>query len=156
MLSISMSSSDLYACSANGLVQRFSPSFDCTASWQAHSGIVLSSIIMPGNPTCLITGGNDDHIKVWELNPPAASDQPVLPAPDSHTSDTLIYALSKFVSIPSVSCSPSNKEDCRQAAIWLKKCLAQLGAKSCLVCCIFCSLIFLRFERADSYRQAKA
>lgn len=47
--------------------------------------------------------------------------------------DTMTYALSKFVSIPSVSGDPSHREDCRQAAIWLKKGLDQLGAQSTLV-----------------------
>jgi hypothetical protein len=45
----------------------------------------------------------------------------------------MTYALSKFVSIPSVSSDPSHREDCRQAAIWLKKGLNQLGAQSALV-----------------------
>ncbi|KAJ7095467.1 hypothetical protein C8R43DRAFT_1081889 [Mycena crocata] len=141
ILSMSMINSDLYTCSANGLVQRFSASFDCTASWQAHGGIVLSSIITHGQSkdhACLITGGNDDHIKVWELTAPAedstAQDSRiVLPSLDSLTSDTLTYALSKFISIPSVSCNSAHREDCRQAAIWLKKCLAQLGAKTSLL-----------------------
>ena len=50
-----------------------------------------------------------------------------------HASDTMVYALSKFVSIPSVSSSSLHKEDCRQAAIWLRKCLQQLGANASLV-----------------------
>ncbi|KAF7365438.1 Beta-Ala-His dipeptidase [Mycena venus] len=142
VLSMSMINSDLYTCSANGQVQRFSASFDCTASWHAHNGIVLSSIITHGNSKdhpCLITGGNDDHIKVWELTSPSQGDsttddgQIVLPSLDSSASDTLTYALSKFISIPSVSSSSSHREDCRQAAIWLKKCLSQLGAKSSLL-----------------------
>jgi len=53
--------------------------------------------------------------------------------PLKHGADTLIYALTKFVSIPSVSQIPSRREDCRQAAIWLKKCLSQLGADVSLV-----------------------
>ncbi|KAJ7695752.1 hypothetical protein B0H17DRAFT_1055463 [Mycena rosella] len=143
VLSMSMINSDLYTCSANGLVQRFSASFDCTASWHAHDGIVLSSIITHGNSKdhmCLLTGGNDDHIKVWELTSPEKSpasgtgeSQNDVPAIDSHTSDTLTYALSKFVSIASISCNPSRREDCRQAAIWLKKCLIQLGAEASLL-----------------------
>lgn len=44
-----------------------------------------------------------------------------------------MYALSKFVSIPSVSNAPAHREDCRQAAIWLRKCFTQLGAEACLV-----------------------
>lgn len=48
-------------------LQRYSDTFDCTASWNAHSGIVLSSIIThnayPGEFE-LITGGNDGAINV--------------------------------------------------------------------------------------------
>jgi len=47
--------------------------------------------------------------------------------------ETMIYALSKFVSIPSVSNSLAHREDCRQAAIWLRKCFTQLGAESSLL-----------------------
>jgi di- and tripeptidase len=45
----------------------------------------------------------------------------------------MTYALSTFVSIPSVSSDPLHLEDCRQAAIWLKNCLHQLGAESTLL-----------------------
>ncbi|KAJ7857773.1 hypothetical protein B0H13DRAFT_2077001 [Mycena leptocephala] len=86
VLSMSMANSDLYTCSANGLVQRFSASFDCTASWHAHK-----------------RHRNDDHIKVW----------------DSTEND-------RHIVLPSLDCHAS-------AAIWLKKCLSQLGAKSSLV-----------------------
>jgi hypothetical protein len=53
--------------------------------------------------------------------------------------ETLIYALSKFVSIPSVSSCPDHREDCRQAAIWLTKCFAQLGASSKAVRLLACT-----------------
>ena len=48
-------------------------------------------------------------------------------------SDTMTFALSKFISVPSVSGNPVHREDCRQAAIWLRKCLGQLGARTSLV-----------------------
>jgi di- and tripeptidase len=48
-------------------------------------------------------------------------------------SDTMAFALSKFVSVPSISGNPAHREDCRQAAIWLRKCLGQLGARTSLV-----------------------
>ena len=51
-------------------MQRYSDTFDCTASWNAHSGIVLSSIITRNANAgeCeLITGGNDGAIKVPPL-----------------------------------------------------------------------------------------
>ena len=45
----------------------------------------------------------------------------------------MVYALSKFISIPSISGAAQHKEDCRQAAVWLRKCLIQLGAQAQLV-----------------------
>src|SRR6267154_2391919 len=48
-------------------LQRWSSSFDCTASWRAHDGIVLSSVVSrsPDRKSyCLITGANDGFVKV--------------------------------------------------------------------------------------------
>ncbi|KZT09086.1 Zn-dependent exopeptidase [Laetiporus sulphureus 93-53] len=159
ILSLSLLHSDLYVCSANGEVQRWSSQFDCTASWKAHEGIVLSSIVtsIPSSPSAdadlresdttacsspavfaLVTGANDDNIKIWEVEPPKLK----LLSPLSLTFDidlgdasneTMVYALSKLVSIPSVSNSLAHREDCRQAAIWLRKCFTQLGAVSSLL-----------------------
>ncbi|GLB38271.1 putative zn-dependent exopeptidase [Lyophyllum shimeji] len=150
ILAMSMLDSDLYTCSADGFVKRWSASFDCTASWKAHDGIILSSVISRGGLAQesgfrLITGGNDNYIKIWEIAPPKPRKDTspfgqvpavdgVLPNMDDQPLiDTLTYALSKFVSIPSVSSSPAHTEDCRQAAIWLKKCLGQLGAHTSLL-----------------------
>ncbi|KAI0293587.1 Zn-dependent exopeptidase [Russula brevipes] len=139
ILSLSILGSDLYVCSANGQVKRYSDTFDCTASWNAHSGIVLSSVItLSADPVEfeLITGGNDGAIKIWQIhaaNADASNDTPreILDAEGrSPCNDVLVFALSKFVSIPSVSSSADHREDCRQAAIWLTKCFAQLGASS--------------------------
>ncbi|KAJ8582368.1 glutathione degradosome [Rhizopogon salebrosus TDB-379] len=143
ILSLSIMQSDLYTCSANGHVHRWSSSFDCTASWQAHDGIVLSSVVShsPDRKSfCLITGANDGFVKVWVVIPKAEDNlsqlrevSPSMSDSDATQGDTMTYALSKFVSIPSVSSNPSHREDCRQAAIWLKKCLNQLGAESALL-----------------------
>lgn len=64
----------------------------------------------------------------------------------------LVFALSKFTSIPSVSSSPDHGEDCRQAAIWLTKCLAQLGASSKTVRALF---IFAQFYLVWGYSANK-
>lgn len=145
ILAISMLNSDLYTCSANGWVKRWSASFDCVAAWQAHQGIALSSLITKKNGTedkfHLLTGGNDGHVELWDVARPH-----LLSSDDNETSqnnkscigsgsiyDTMAFALSKFVSVPSISGNPAHREDCRQAAIWLRKCLGQLGARTSLL-----------------------
>ncbi|KAG9017933.1 hypothetical protein FRB90_000115 [Tulasnella sp. 427] len=163
ILSLSMTDGELYTCSAGGCIQRFSPTFDNTGCWRGHSGTVLTSIIVPskhdGKKTAddrldLITGGDDNNIKVWGIRRPSNNKQNDSSAAQvalSHKSvpsqeanlvgetevdeanDTLVNALSQFVSFPSVSGSLTHHEDCRQAAIWLKKCLIQFGAESQLL-----------------------
>ncbi|RPD54678.1 Zn-dependent exopeptidase [Lentinus tigrinus ALCF2SS1-7] len=149
ILSMSMLNSDLYVCSANGDIQRWSSSFDLTGSWRGHDGIVLSSIItrLPTlssesrDKYALVTGANDDMIKIWEITPPIAGNQVTSDIGgfgnyadiSKSISDILVHGLTKFVSIPSVSNSPTHKEDCRQAAIWLRKCFTQLGAEASLL-----------------------
>lgn len=143
VLSLSIMRSDLYTCSANGHIHRWSSSFDCTASWRAHDGIVLSSVVSCSSDRksfCLITGANDGFVKVWAIVPKAEENlsqlrevSALISDSDVTQGDTMTYALSKFVSIPSVSSDPSHREDCRQAAIWLKKGLNQLGAQSALL-----------------------
>ncbi|KAI0823293.1 Zn-dependent exopeptidase [Trametes gibbosa] len=152
ILSMTMLHSDLFVCSANGDIQRWSAAFDLVGSWRGHEGIILSSIItripvtdsteeQNNEKFTLVTGGNDDMIKVWEVAPPR-SDRHALSelsrfsdATDISKSinDILVFALTKFVGIPSVSNSPAHKEDCRQAAIWLRKCFTQLGAEASLL-----------------------
>ncbi|KAF8746635.1 Zn-dependent exopeptidase, partial [Rhizoctonia solani] len=156
VLSLSVLGQDLYACTADGYVHRWSSTFQHTAVYHAHSGIILSSIAIASSGV-LITGAGDSSVKIWEVGGArgrrrgtSKDEWPSEPIDDIHEEDVLglvyeeelqaegaddpsnalIYALSKFVAIPSVS---SAREDCRQAAVWLKKCFSQLGADSYLV-----------------------
>ena len=48
-------------------IKRWSPTFNCTASWGAHEGIVLSSIIThsaQSDAFVLVSGANDGFVKV--------------------------------------------------------------------------------------------
>jgi di- and tripeptidase len=71
--------------------------------------------------------------QVWDAVPSTKSDYQETPCIGPNAADILTYALSKFTAIPSVSSIPSHQEDCRQSAIWLRKCLSQLGATTSLV-----------------------
>ncbi|KAJ3514190.1 hypothetical protein NLJ89_g2516 [Agrocybe chaxingu] len=90
----------------------------------------------------LYTCSANGWVKVWDVVPPKIR----LARADgdgeegSHScigsgsfNDTMLYALGKFITIPSISSDPSHREDCRQAAIWLRKCLGQLGAHTFLL-----------------------
>ncbi|KAG8878994.1 hypothetical protein FRB97_002042 [Tulasnella sp. 331] len=167
ILSLSAVDRELYVCSANGCIQRFSCSFDLGGCWKAHSGATLSSIIIPSRKASrlgvdahsdsldLVTGASDNKLKVWAVQRPPrrttghlqmasnGSDalQPSTSVKTIHAydadeitpNDTMIHALSQFTSFPSVSTQSLHAEDCRQAAIWLKKCLTQFGAESQLI-----------------------
>ncbi|KAG8692935.1 hypothetical protein FRC08_009440 [Ceratobasidium sp. 394] len=146
VLTLSVLGQDLYACTADGYVHRWSSTFQHTASYHAHAGMILSSIAIASSKV-LVTGAGDSTVKIWEVGDDDSrgrrrtrggalglehtEEESGLEAEGADDpSNALIYALSKFVAIPSVT---SAKEDCRQAAVWLKKCLSQLGAESGLV-----------------------
>lgn len=131
----------------------------CTAKWKAHGGIVLSSIVTPAVAAAgaeedergregrgvspgeeeeergwyLVTGANDNDIKIWSIEHPShpAFHPSYTSSSDLH--DPLVQALSTFVSFPSVSNSPTHREDCRQAAMWLRRYLGGLGGEAKMV-----------------------
>ncbi|KAJ3979379.1 WD40-repeat-containing domain protein [Lentinula detonsa] len=72
----------------------------------------------------LYASSANGQVKVWNVVPPlprfrSSSQEDAIPSDCSKLGgDRISYALSKFVSIPSVSCYLTHREDCRQAAIW--------------------------------------
>ncbi|XP_006462650.1 hypothetical protein AGABI2DRAFT_179317 [Agaricus bisporus var. bisporus H97] len=147
ILSLSIFDQDLFSCSADGRVKRWSSAFDCIAEWDAHTNIVLSSVVtqFPTGGICLTTGGSDSQIKVWEVFTPkvgqqslqnrfsSSSTQQLTGSVPRNLVETLFYTLYNFVAIPSVSSQLKHREDCRQAGVWLKKYLSQLGAQATLL-----------------------
>ncbi|KAF8334688.1 uncharacterized protein EI90DRAFT_2914698 [Cantharellus anzutake] len=163
VLSLSMLDDDLYTCLSNGKSRsRWSRSFACSAIWKAHDGIVLSSIVarisqtdssdpesppQTGQQYSLITGASDNHIKLWTISGPRQASKAhvvrpqvqarhfPLPPTDSYPTslESLVFSLTDFVAIPSVTNSEPHREFCRQAARWLQKTFAELGADAVLV-----------------------
>ncbi|KZT56318.1 glutathione degradosome [Calocera cornea HHB12733] len=145
VLALTLLGSDLYAASANGQIQRWNGSFENTASWTAHDGSILSTIVVaprggvgPDGRDAyqLVTGANDATMKLWEIEKPmelkrSSSSTSVRAGPDIKTDD-LLSALTDFVSFPSVS-NDTHREDCRQTALFLRRILTQLGAESHVV-----------------------
>ena len=105
----------------------------------------------------LVTGASDNKIKIWDL--PSALDEAGLTrrgpssfeddvstklgqslfierqgrriaGPSAPESVTLLSSLSRFITFKSISSVEENREDCRQAAHYLKSCLIDLGAEA--------------------------
>ncbi|PVF99923.1 Zn-dependent exopeptidase [Serendipita vermifera] len=81
-----------------------------------------------------LTGGADSDIKLWSVEvPPETKPVREQDPKSSKVEDDLQAALAEFVAIPSVVNVESCREDCRQAALWLKRLLSQLGAEASLL-----------------------
>ena len=138
VMSMAIAGTELYASGANGTILRFDSSFDCSASFQAHQFSVLSTLILAqeGGRYSLISAGKR-FVKLWNLPRYESSDstairhdaQSVNPGNDG---DVMLYGLSKFISVPTVS-DGKHSEDCRQGAHMLKRLVTQMGAEAKLL-----------------------
>ncbi|WVW85829.1 hypothetical protein I302_107867 [Kwoniella bestiolae CBS 10118] len=131
VLSMSVLGGDVYTAGADGRVLRVNEEFDCTAVWKAHAGTVMSTVVVKGTRPGgweLITTGSDSFVKIWnvDLSKTTNLDSEVDVEGEG---DVMLYALSKLVSVPTVS-DEAHRESCRQGAHLLKKILSQLGANS--------------------------
>jgi di- and tripeptidase len=102
--------------------------FECVNQWQAHSGVVLSSTI---GGKRLITGGNDCYLAIWDISacvPSESKEETGTPTLGLAYTDILFRALSKLVSLKTISGSSTYTEECRRGATFLKNLLKQLGA----------------------------
>jgi di- and tripeptidase len=66
VLSMAVLGGDVYTAAGDGRVLRVNEEFDCTAAFKAHSGIVASVVVIPGESGKwdLITAGDDSYVKV--------------------------------------------------------------------------------------------
>ncbi len=155
---------DLYTVAADGQALRFNESFDCSGTFQAHAGAILSAIISVDNRGTLhyVTAGNDSLIKVWKL--PHRESSPQTPSEGMIETesglrvegDVMLYALAKLVAIPTVS-DEAHREQCRQGAHLLRKILMQMGAQAKLVATIEGKnpLVIATFSGKDTEKQRK-
>lgn len=139
ILSMSVVGSDLYTASATGQILRFNASFDCTASFEAHHGAVLTILAAKGDngEYELISGGHDQWMKLWNVSRAYSPDDPdSIEASEVFAhgmdGDVMLYALAKLVAIPTVS-DHKHREDCRKGAHLLRKLLTQMGAEATLI-----------------------
>ncbi|KAM0790317.1 hypothetical protein ACM66B_003203 [Microbotryomycetes sp. NB124-2] len=131
ILTLTVSGDFLYSGSADGTIQRWNKAFNLAASWQAHDGIVLSSTSSrtSRNGRKFFSGGNDNVVRVWD----ATQDEKLMDEGMAKGfQGELFHRLSRFIAYKSVS-DESNREECRQAAQYLKRVLRELGAETKLL-----------------------
>ncbi|KAF9439364.1 hypothetical protein BGZ76_000025 [Entomortierella beljakovae] len=126
VLALVVRESQVYSASADGVVKQWNRSFEPLQAWHDHKGSVLS---LTSTRDYLISGGSDKTIKFW----PIMKGSSQIELMDSTTEDVMLYALEKWIAIPSVSGVPSQLEECRRGAKFLKAVLQQLGAESKLI-----------------------
>lgn len=147
VLSLTVLHGDVYSGAGDGRIFRIDDAFNCTAALRAHDSTALAMVIVPADRDGaydLVTAGNDSYVKIWRVR---AHPSRLVRSPEEHRDlqlpeltelsdaddgDTMLYALSKLVAIPTVS-DELHREPCRQGAHLLNKILAQLGAKSLLL-----------------------
>ncbi|KAI8446780.1 hypothetical protein BY996DRAFT_4583807 [Phakopsora pachyrhizi] len=131
---------DMFSGCSGGLVIRWNSSFQRVLKWKAHQGSTMASLsAMHQGRRLVLTGGSDNAIKIWGVYGMPESDFETAIA-NSESKDQPVMAfqelmfrhLSQLVSYPSIS-SEDHREDCRQAALYLKKTLIKLGADTRLL-----------------------
>ncbi|MBW0482775.1 hypothetical protein O181_022490 [Austropuccinia psidii MF-1] len=128
---------EMFSGCSNGLVIRWDPSFHRVCEWVSHQGSALASCFISRQAKrLLLTGGSDNCIKVWDVSH-ANNMVSRLVSGEMEIKDPAVMAmafqdrmfrhLSQFVSYRSIS-NDAHREECRQAALYLKKTLVKLGA----------------------------
>jgi di- and tripeptidase len=132
VLSVAIKGNGFVSASADGSIKIWSEGFEL----MDHQGIVLSMTI---DNSHLISGSSDHTIKFWDM--PSFNQMTLEPFrrpstalfQEVPTSDTMLYALEKWIAMRTVSGIPKYFEECRRGARFLKNILQQLGAVSRMV-----------------------
>ncbi|WAQ89029.1 hypothetical protein PtA15_10A452 [Puccinia triticina] len=133
---------ELFSGCSSGVIIRWDSSFHRVLKWQSHQGSALAScFVLHQGKRLLLTGGSDNCIKIWDVYHTEAS-VPRLVTDDAEIKDQagtamafqdrMFRHLSQFVSYRSIS-NEEHREECRQAALYLKTTLVKLGADARLL-----------------------
>ncbi|POV99682.1 hypothetical protein PSTT_13623 [Puccinia striiformis] len=127
---------ELFSGCSSGVIIRWDSSFQRVLKWQSHQGSALAScFVLHQGKRLLLTGGSDNCIKIWDVYhteasvPRVVTDDPDIKDPAGTAmafQDRMFRHLSQFVSYRSIS-NEEHREECRQAALYLKTTLVKLG-----------------------------
>ncbi|CAG8475440.1 4994_t:CDS:10 [Funneliformis caledonium] len=135
ILALTIGDNNLFSGSADGIIKRWNKTFEISNTYKDHTGIVLSLTVSPPNHKLGINrswliSANDQLIKFWDLE---TTNTDLLEAAVSETTDVMRYALSKWISLQTVSGNSKFLEECFRGAKFLKSIFEQLGADSSLI-----------------------
>ncbi|RHZ75258.1 hypothetical protein Glove_216g180 [Diversispora epigaea] len=135
ILALVFRGSNLFSGSADGTIKRWSKNFEILDTFRDHKGIILSLALTPqsdmesssdNSNLWLISGANDQLIKFWDLPVLAMTLEGKIE--EESTTDMMLYALSKWISLQTVSGKLKYLEECLRGAKYLKSIFEQLGA----------------------------
>ncbi|CAJ0825842.1 11803_t:CDS:10 [Entrophospora sp. SA101] len=118
---------------------RWNKTFNILDTYNDHNATILSLTMSPlpsANTTTntklwLISGTNDKLIKFWDLSSTITLEPHDLS--EFPSSDLMIYALSKWISLQTISGNSKYSEECLRGAKYLKSIMEQLGANSSII-----------------------
>ncbi|KAG0002902.1 hypothetical protein BGZ79_002102 [Entomortierella chlamydospora] len=117
----------LFCGSQGGNIKIFDlETFQLIRSIIAHDDDVLALVVRGSQ---VYSASADGVVKFW----PIAKGSTQVESVESTTEDVMLYALEKWIAMPTVSGVPSQLEECRRGAKFLKSVLQQLGAESRLI-----------------------
>ncbi|KAI5807338.1 hypothetical protein DFH27DRAFT_315009 [Peziza echinospora] len=130
VLAMAVWGNNIFSGSSTGYTKRWNGRFECLARWEAHQGLVLSSVATTRRDRLIyITGGNDNCIAIWDVSPLNEGQSVVAKSQN----DELLSSLGKLVSFRTVSNNPLYLEECRRGATYLKSLFKRFGASATLL-----------------------
>jgi len=130
VLTLAVKGECIFSGSATGFARKWNTRFECVNRWRAHEGLVLASAVTERNGRLLyITGGNDDCVGVWDVEPFPVKEGGM----EREGEGELLSSLAKLVAFRTVSSDPSCAVECRRGATFLKSLCKRFGATASLL-----------------------
>ncbi|OZJ03237.1 hypothetical protein BZG36_03438 [Bifiguratus adelaidae] len=130
VLALTVRNGLVFSASADGKIKKWNRKFECTETWDDHQGIVLC---LTHSGRLVVSGASDNLIKFWESQEEATTEADPTVVKIAKNADLLLYALERWVAIPSISGNPKYLDDCLASAKFLRNIFKQLGADAVLI-----------------------
>ncbi|CAG8662244.1 15943_t:CDS:10, partial [Acaulospora morrowiae] len=138
VLALAIHENYLFSGSADGTIKRWNEKFEISDTSKSQGTIFVLIIVSqfgdcelsPSHGLRLISGASDRLIKIWDLPALIINTEGKF---EELTTDVMLYALSKWISLQTVSGDQKYSRECFRGAKYLNDIFEQLGARSSLI-----------------------